>query len=129
LLRSYTRSNEDHNSDNQHSNDDGSFHTKVLYDSVAGASVSTSDESRFCKITDYSVPSARATLAQRLLRILEHGQSVSSTHALQLRNWAISHDDAVLPLEELAHLILSQEEEQKSQTNMDHGTAGPQRSP
>jgi len=113
LLRSYTRSNEKRNSHNQYSNDDGSFHTTVLYDSVAGGRVSTPGGSRFCKIIDYPMPSARATLAQRVLRILEQGQSVPSADALQLRNWAVNHDDVLLPLDELARRILSQEEDQQ----------------
>jgi hypothetical protein len=48
------------------------------------------------------MPSARAKLAQRVLRLLEDGQSVPTDDALRLRNWAVSPDDALLSLKELA---------------------------
>ena len=57
------------------------------------------------------MPSDRAKLAQRVLRLLEDGQFVPTDDALRLRNWAVSPDDALLSLKELAHRILSHEED------------------
>jgi hypothetical protein len=54
--------------------------------------------------------SARADLARRVLLTLVEGQSVPTQDAFQLRNWANSPDDAMLPLEEIALRILIQEE-------------------
>jgi len=53
--------------------------------------------------------SVRAELARRVLQMLKEGHSVPTQDAVQLRNWAIHPDDAVLPLDEIAHRILSQE--------------------
>jgi hypothetical protein len=53
--------------------------------------------------------SARAELARRVLDILAKGDSVPFRDAIQLRNWAIRPEDAMLPLEEIAHGILKQE--------------------
>jgi hypothetical protein len=69
-------------------------------------------ESESYKIVVYTMPSARAMLAQRVLRLLEDGQSVPTDDALQLRNWAVGPDDALLSLRDLAHRILSHEEDQ-----------------
>ena len=65
-------------------------------------------------VTDptYAMPSARAKLAQRVLRLLADGQAVPTDDALRLRNSAVSPDDALSSLKELAHRILSQEEDQ-----------------
>jgi hypothetical protein len=52
----------------------------------------------------------RADLARQVLDLLTHGQHVTKHDALQLRNWAISPDDAVLSLEETAYRILKAEE-------------------
>jgi hypothetical protein len=51
--------------------------------------------------------SARAKLARRVLRMLKEGQSVPAQDGVQLRNWAVHPDDAVLPLEEIARRILN----------------------
>jgi hypothetical protein len=55
--------------------------------------------------------SARAELARRVLQMIKEGQSVPTQDVLQLRNWAINPGDAVLSLEAIALLILSQERE------------------
>jgi hypothetical protein len=65
--------------------------------------------------------SARAELAQRVLHMLKAGESVSSQDALQLRNWAVSSEDAVLPLEEIALRILSDESEADPGAYTTHG--------
>jgi hypothetical protein len=54
--------------------------------------------------------SARAQLARRVLRALaSSGESVSTHDALQLRNWAATPEDAMLPLREIALRILIEE--------------------
>jgi len=53
--------------------------------------------------------SERAQLAWRVLQMLKKGQRVPVNDALRLRNWALRHEDAILPLEEIARRILSQE--------------------
>jgi predicted RecB family endonuclease len=63
--------------------------------------------------------SARMELARRVLRVPKAGESVPSQDALQLRNWAVSSEDAVLSLEEIAHRIVSREE-----SPSEHGGAG-----
>jgi hypothetical protein len=55
--------------------------------------------------------SARATLARRVLQMLSSGDLVPALDALQLRTWALTPEDAVLSLEAIALLILSQEPE------------------
>jgi hypothetical protein len=55
--------------------------------------------------------SARAQLARLVLRLLKEGQSVSPHDALQLRSWALTPEDAMLSLEEIARHILGQEQE------------------
>jgi len=60
---------------------------------------------------------ARAELARQVLNTLTRGQSVSTHDALQLRNWAVSPEDAMLRLEEIAHRILSQEETPNSKAH------------
>jgi hypothetical protein len=56
------------------------------------------------------MPSARAELARLVLQMMKDGQPVPIHDTLQLRNWAVCPEDAVLPLEEIARRILSQEE-------------------
>jgi hypothetical protein len=56
--------------------------------------------------------SARTELAGLVLQVLRDGQSVSVDDALQLRNWAVTYEDAMLPLEEIALHILREEENQ-----------------
>lgn len=56
---------------------------------------------------------ARTKLARNVLEMLEHGYAVPTHDALQLRNWAISPQDATLSLKEIAHRILSHQEEPK----------------
>jgi len=53
--------------------------------------------------------SARADLARLVLHILASGCRVPTQDALQLRNWAVTPEDAMLPLAEIARHILSQE--------------------
>jgi len=55
--------------------------------------------------------SARSTLARRVLQMLSSGDLVPALDALQLRTWALTPEDAVLSLEAIALLILSQEPE------------------
>ena len=45
--------------------------------------------------------------------MLKEGQTVPTPDALQLRNWAVRSEDALLPLEEIARRILSWEENQE----------------
>jgi hypothetical protein len=52
--------------------------------------------------------SARAELARRVLETIAQGLTVSTQDAMQLRNWANSSEDAMLPLEELARRILDE---------------------
>jgi hypothetical protein len=58
--------------------------------------------------------STRAELARRVLEALARGYTVPPSDALQLRNWAINSEDAMLSLEEIAYRILSQEENPKA---------------
>ena len=65
-------------------------------------------------ISEYTVDrlcsmSVRAELARLVLRMLKAGQSVPTKDALQLRNWAVHPCDTVLPLDEIARRILSEE--------------------
>ena len=57
--------------------------------------------------------SARTELARLVLQVLSSGDPVSTQDALQLRSWALTPDDAILSLEAVALLILSQEENRK----------------
>ena len=50
--------------------------------------------------------SAQTELARAVLRMLMAGHAVPTHHAIQLRNWAVSSEDSVLPLEEIARRIL-----------------------
>ncbi len=58
--------------------------------------------------------SAKAELARRVLEHLAQRHLVSMDDAIQLRNWAVRPEDSVLTLEEIAHRILDQDEEQKA---------------
>jgi hypothetical protein len=58
--------------------------------------------------------SVRAELARHILQLLAHGQLVPSYDAVQLRNWAVRPEDAMLSLEEIALYILNQEENQNA---------------
>ena len=53
--------------------------------------------------------SARAELARRILVMLTKGDPVPFRDAIQLRNWAVSPEDAMLSLAEIALAILDQE--------------------
>ena len=50
--------------------------------------------------------SAQTELARAVLQMLMAGHAVPTHHAIQLRNWAVSSEDSVLPLEEIAWRIL-----------------------
>jgi hypothetical protein len=56
--------------------------------------------------------SVRADLARQVLILLAHGQSVPTGDALQLRNWAVLPQDAMLSLKEIALNILDHPENQ-----------------
>jgi hypothetical protein len=60
--------------------------------------------------------SARTELARLVLQILKDGQQVSVADALQLRNWAVTPEDAMLPLEQIALHILREEEDQNQRS-------------
>jgi hypothetical protein len=60
--------------------------------------------------------SAKTELALRVLRTLAEGQTVPWQDALQLRNWSVVTEDAMLPLEEIARRILRREENDQSQS-------------
>ena len=51
--------------------------------------------------------SERKELAWRVLQMLQRGDSVPTQDALQLRNWALTPEDAVLSLKEIAVRILA----------------------
>ena len=53
--------------------------------------------------------SPRAELARLVLDTLANGNRVSFHDAIQLRKWAVSPEDAMLPLAEIARRILDQE--------------------
>jgi hypothetical protein len=53
--------------------------------------------------------SPRADLAQRILKSMAEGVSVSAEDAFQLRNWSSNTRDAMGTLEEIARHILEQE--------------------
>lgn len=58
---------------------------------------------------NFPMSSARAELARRVIETLGLGLPVSLQDAIQLRNWAVSPEDAVLSLAEIAQHILNQE--------------------
>jgi hypothetical protein len=51
---------------------------------------------------------SRDELAREVLDLLAHCQHVPERDALQLRNWAVNPDDAMLSLQEIAYRILKQ---------------------
>ena len=53
--------------------------------------------------------SARAKLARRVLQMLASGDAVPMSDALQLRSWALTPEDAMLTLREVALRILIEE--------------------
>jgi len=59
------------------------------------------------------MPSEKVMLAQRVLKALDEGETVVVADALQLRNWAGTPEDALLPLREIAERILSSSQDQK----------------
>jgi hypothetical protein len=60
--------------------------------------------------------SARTGLARLVLQVLWDGQQVPVEDALQLRNWAVTPEDAMLPLEQIALHILREEENQNQRS-------------
>ena len=60
--------------------------------------------------------SVRAELARLVLQMRQEGQPVPTDYALQLRNWAVSPEDALLSLEEIARRILNWEENSNAKT-------------
>ena len=54
--------------------------------------------------------SARAELALLILQMLDSGEIVPTQDAFQLRMWAVTPEDAMRSLEEIALLILLEEE-------------------
>jgi hypothetical protein len=60
--------------------------------------------------------SGPAQLAQRVLQMLASGNPVSEYDALQLRNWAVRPEDAMLTLKEIALRILREEENSNSRS-------------
>jgi hypothetical protein len=52
--------------------------------------------------------SRRTALAWRILEMISHGHTIPFDDAIQLRNWAITPEDAMLPLEEIARAILGE---------------------
>jgi hypothetical protein len=57
---------------------------------------------------------SRVELARRVLETLILGDRVSTSDALQLRNWALSPEDSMLPLEEIAIRILNDDKRQRA---------------
>jgi hypothetical protein len=57
--------------------------------------------------------SERAALAERVLKALMEGATVVVADALQLRAWAETPEDALLPLRDLASRILNIERRRK----------------
>jgi len=61
--------------------------------------------------------SPRVELARRVLETLVRGDRVSTSDALQLRNWALRPEDSMLTLQEIAIRILNDEKGQQSRGN------------
>jgi hypothetical protein len=55
------------------------------------------------------VPPGRIELARNVLQAISEGRPVATLDALQIRNWAVNPDDAMLSLEEIATRILREE--------------------
>jgi hypothetical protein len=53
----------------------------------------------------------RGELARQVLHLLTQGQHVPERDALQLRNWAIRPEDAMLSLQEIACRILKHQDQ------------------
>jgi hypothetical protein len=66
-------------------------------------------QKRLCR-SGLHVACVKSELASHVLKLSAHGQAPATKDALQLRNWAIRPEDAMLSLEEIACRILSQEE-------------------
>jgi hypothetical protein len=60
--------------------------------------------------------SARAALARLVLQMVKEGHPVPTAFAMQLRNWAVRSEDAMLSLEVIANRILSWEESPNAKT-------------
>jgi hypothetical protein len=60
--------------------------------------------------------SPRAKLARRVLQALTNGDYIPEQDALQLRNWAVAPEDALLSLEEIAIRILREERNGESRS-------------
>jgi hypothetical protein len=60
--------------------------------------------------------SARTELAGRVLQILRDGGLVTTEEALQLRNCAVTQEDGLLSLEEIASRILREDRGKESQS-------------
>jgi hypothetical protein len=54
--------------------------------------------------------SPKVELVSRILETLARGHHVSVLDAMQLRNWAVRPEDAMLPLGEIALRILADQE-------------------
>ena len=61
--------------------------------------------------------SPRVELARRVLETLVRGDRVSTSDALQLRNWALRPEDSMLTLQEIAIRILNDDKGQQSRGN------------
>ena len=61
--------------------------------------------------------SPRVELARRVLETLVLGDRVSTSDALQLRNWALRPEDSMLTLEEIAIRILNDDKGQQTREN------------
>jgi hypothetical protein len=57
--------------------------------------------------------SAKTELARRVLEALAEGHTVPSQDALQLRNWSVAAEDAMLPLDQIARRILQAENDKR----------------
>ena len=55
--------------------------------------------------------SAKIEVARRVLAALAQGHDVPTADAIQLRNWAVSTDNSVGTLEEIARHILVEEDQ------------------
>lgn len=60
--------------------------------------------------------SAKVELAKRVQRMLASGDPIPERDALQLRSWAVTREDAMLTLREIAIRILGVEENRESRS-------------
>lgn len=58
----------------------------------------------------------REELARQVLENIAHCQRVPERDALQLRNWALKPDDAMLSLQEIAYRILKHEDHSRARS-------------